>query len=302
MIKKFILFFLFVCVSLLGFSQSNIRINNYWENPYYINPAAIDDDYAAVISMAARKQWFGIPGSPSTFFVAGTTYIDQMQTQFGLKLFSDQIGYTTITNASLSYAYSVVLDPDWRLHLGLAASFQSLSYDLTKIVWSPNSETTDISHLLKQNNYNFDVGAQLTNKTLTVGLSAQNLLSIFFAENNLQTNANFLYAKYRKKTNQAVDMQYGASAIQYGSALQMEFSITSYFKYYNQPDIFQAGLFYRTRGDMGVLLGMNLGSNLHLWYSYDFNVGGLRTSFIGTHELMLVWKLNKVPGCLTCDP
>jgi len=299
--KKVVLLFLFILVCLLGFTQSSIRINSSLENPYYINPAAIDDDYAAVFSMAARKQWFGLSGSPSTFYAAGTGYIDKMQTQFGMKAYADQIGYTHISNISLSYAYSVELDPYWRLHLGLAASFQNLSYDLTQV----NPETLDdpafLTHLLKQNNYNCDLGAQLTNKTLTIGLSGQNIFSIFFNENKLQTNANFLYAKYRKKTNQAVDMQYGVTAIQYGSALQMEFSITSYFKAYQQPDLFQAGLFYRTRSDMGVLFGLNLGESMHLWYSYDFNVGGIRTSLIGTHELMLILKLNKRPDCLHCE-
>jgi len=299
--KKVVFFFLFMLLFQLGFAQSSIRINNFLENPYYINPAAIDDDYAAVFSVAARKQWFGLSGSPSTFFASGTRYLDNMQTQFGLKVYADQIGYTHISNISFSYAYSVVLDPDWRLHLGLAASFQNLSYDLSQV----NPETLDdqafLTHLLKQNNYNCDLGAQLTNKTLTLGMSGLNIFSIFFNENKLQTNANFLYAKYRKKTNQAIDMQYGVSAIQYGSALQMEFSLTSYFKYYQQPDIFQAGLFYRTRNDMGVLLGLNLGESVHLWYSYDFNVGGIRTSLVGTHELMLVFKLDKRPDCLHCD-
>ena len=298
--KKIILFLQFIMLSLAGFSQSDIRINNYWENLYYINPAAISDEYGAVFSMAARKQWFGVPGSPNTLFASGTMYVDKMQTQFGMKFYADEIGYTHISNVSLSYSYLVVLDPYWNLDLGLAAGFQNLSYDLSQV----NSATIDdpafLTHLIKTNNYNFDVGAQLTNKTLTVGISGQNLLSIFFVENKLQTNTNFLYAKYRKKTNQAVDMQYGMSAIQYGSALQMEFSVMSYFKQYQHPDVFQAGLFYRTRNEMGAMLGLNLGDNLHLWYSYDFNVGGLQSNFVGTHELMLVLKLNKVPECVNC--
>lgn len=298
--KKVVLFFLLIIVSLLGFAQSNARINNYWENAYYINPAAIDDDFAAVISAVARKQWFGVPGAPNTFLGAGTVYFDNLHTQIGLKVFADEIGYTHVANASLSYAYSVTLDEWWRLHLGLAASFQSLSYDLLQVNPEALDDPTFITGLLKTNNYNVDLGAQLTNKTLTIGLSGQNIFSIFFKENKLQTNTNFLYAKYRKRTNQSVDIQYGVSAIQYGSALQMEFSITSYFKYYNQPDLFQAGLFYRTRSDMGVLLGVNLGNNLHLWYSYDYNVGGLQTSLIGTHEMMLVYKFDKIPGCINC--
>lgn len=299
--KKIVLFFLYIFVSLLGCAQSNARINNYWENPYYINPAAIDDEYGAVFSMAARKQWFGVPGAPNTFLGAGTMYIDKLQTQVGLKVFADEIGYTHILNGSLSYAYSVHLDDTWNLHLGLAASFQNLSYDLSQVTQETLDDPAFTTGLMKMNNYNCDLGTQLTNKTLTIGLSGQNIFSMFFKENRLQTNTNFLYAKYRKQTNQVVDMQYGVSAIQYGSSMQMEFSITSFFKYYNQPDVFQAGLFYRTRTDMGVMVGLNIARNTHLWYSYDYNVGGLQTSLIGTHELMLVYKLDKKVGCVNCN-
>jgi type IX secretion system PorP/SprF family membrane protein len=299
--KKVVLFSLFILVSLLSHAQSNARINNYWENTYYINPAAIDDDYRAVFSMAARKQWFGVPGAPGTVFGTGTVYIDNMQTQFGVKLLADEIGYTHTMNASLSYAYSVHLDDWWRLHLGIAASIQSLSYDLSAVNTETLNDPAFLTKLLKTNNYNSDLGAQLTNNELTVGLSSQNIFSKFFKENALQTNTNFLYAKYRKKSNQTVDMQYGVAAINYGTTLQMEFSLTSYFKYYNEPDIFQVGLFYRTRSDMGVLLGVNLGNNTHLWYSYDYNVGGIQKNLIGTHELMLVYKLNKKAGCIHCD-
>ncbi len=277
--KRILCVFLLACVTLIGVAQSNVRINNYWENPYYINPAAINDAYGAVFSIAARKQWFGVPGAPSTFFAAGTSYLDKMQTQFGVKFFADEIGYTKISNASLSYAYSVTLHPQWRLHLGLAASFQNFSYDYNKINALSNTDA-------------------LLNDLL---ITTQNILSMFFEENKLQTNSNFLYAIYRNKTNLPIDMQYGVSAIQYGKATQMEISVSSFFKTYNGPDLFNVGLFYRTRSEMGILFGANIGESLHISYSYDYNVGRVLNNFIGSHELMLIFKLDKKQNCISCD-
>ena len=95
-----------------------------------------------------------------------------------------------------------------------------------------------------------------------------------------------------------VELRYGMSAIQYRGILQMEFSMLTCFKYYQMPELLQAGLFYRTRSEMGVLLGYNLSPQFHLWYSYDFNVGGLSRSAVGTHEIMLVYKMKKLcPNC-----
>ena len=286
---------------ILGFSlltlnivaQSNIRINNYLENLYYINPAAIDDESAIALSTTARKQWVGFPGSPSTLYATGTTYLENIRTQFGIKLFNDKIGITNIFNIGLSYAYSVKLSSNWQLHLGLAASFQNISYNLTDLSSNYLDDPTFSSKLLKENNYNSDAGFQFKNKSTTIGASSQNLLSFFFEENTIQNNTNYIYGKYRFRSPDQINMQGGISAIKYKDILQMEFNITAFFNSYRHKDVFQAGLFYRTKTEMGAILGINLGQSMHVWYSFDYNVSGLNRSTLGTHELMLVYKLDK---------
>ena len=292
--EKTIYILLFNLLSIIVVGQSNIRINNFLENPYYINPAAIDDESTAVFSMTARKQWVGFPGAPSTIYATGTTYLEQLRTQFGLKIFNDKIGITNTFNAALSYAYSVKLQSKWNLHLGLAASYQNLSYDLSDLDAVYVDDPSFYSKLLKQNNYNSDLGVQLTNKSLTVGISTQNLLTLFFEENKIQTNTNYLYAKYRYRSLDPIQLQVGVTAIQYDRMYQMEFNLTTFFNTYRQKEIFQAGLFYRTRTEMGVLFGLNLGESLHAWYSFDYNVSGISKNTVGTHELMLVYRLEKL--------
>jgi type IX secretion system PorP/SprF family membrane protein len=299
--NRLLFFILLICTFQLTSGQSNTRMNNYWDNTYYINPAAVNSKYAAVVSVVARKQWFGVDGAPTTFFASGTTYIDNLQTQFGVKAFADEIGYTRVSNFSLSYAYSVILNSDYRLHLGLAASYQNLSYNQNEVDALTPDDPASFTRMNKTSNYNCDLGAEIKNKTLTLGISSQNIFSSFFDENKLQNNTNFLYAKYRRMTKEPVNVGFGAAAIQYNSILQMEFNITSYFNYNKVPDFFQAGLFYRTRTEMGGVLGVNLNDALHLYYSYDFNVAGIRRANTGSHEIMLVYTFEKSPRCTTCE-
>jgi type IX secretion system PorP/SprF family membrane protein len=299
--NRLLFFILLICTFQLTSGQSNTRMNNYWDNTYYINPAAVNSKYAAVVSVVARKQWFGVDGAPTTFFASGTTYIDNLQTQFGIKVFADEIGYTRVSNFSLSYAYSVILNSDYRLNLGVAGSYQNLSYNQDEVDALTPDDPASFTRMNKTSNYNCDLGAEIKNKTLTLGISAQNIFSSFFDENKLQNNTNFLYAKYRKMTKEPVNVGFGAAAIQYNSILQMEFNITSYFNYNKVPDFFQAGLFYRTRTEMGGILGMNLNDALHLYYSYDFNVAGIRRGNTGSHEIMLVYTFEKSPRCTTCE-
>ncbi len=275
-------------------AQYNIRINNYWDNAYYINPAFVNEDYSAQFSIAARKQWVGFPGSPSTFYATATMYLSDINTQFGLKVFSDKIGYNTISNISASYSYNVDLNRNLHLNLGIAPSLQCLSYDRSQISIMSVDDPALYDNLLHENNYNCDIGFQLKSNSWQIGASSQNLLSAFYKENSILSNTNILYGIYRKKTDQTINLQYGISAIQYGNIFQMEFNITTFFKFYEQTDLFEAGLFYRTRSEMGLILGYNLSEAMHLSYSYDFNVSGISQSSVGSHELILSYKLNKI--------
>lgn len=278
--------------------QSNTRINNYWANPYYINPAYISDNAPATFSTVARKQWFGVTGAPSTIYGTATLWLDQLNTQFGMKFFSDKIGLTQNTQLALSYTYALKLNQRWKFDAGIAASYQNLSYDQSMVELDRPEIAGFYNNLLNENYYNCDLGFQFTSKDIVVGASSQNFMSLFYAENLHQITSNFLYGYYQRKNDEMIELRYGMSAIQYRGVVQMEFSLLSCFKYYQVPELLQVGLFYRTPSEMGVLMGYNLSPQFHLWYSFDFNVGGLSRSSIGTHELMLTYKLKKL--CKNC--
>jgi len=298
--KKAALLILFCIVSLMTNAQSNIRVNNYWENTYYINPASINDMYMYVLSATARKQWFSFPGAPNTLFATGTLYLDRMNTQFGIKAVTDKIGYTSTSNIALSYAYALTVHRNWRLYLGMAVSFQSLSYDMAEANLNAIYDPAVYEHLSRLNNYNADVGVELVINSLKIGASGQNIFSAFTSENGQQVNVNFIYAMYRDQSRKFFNLGYGVCGIQNGKLFQLEFNATSYFKLSNESDLFQAGVFYRTRSELGAILGVNLSPAIQMYYSYDFNVSGISRSSIGTHELMLVLKLNKYSDCIPC--
>ncbi len=292
--RRFTLILLYFVIMLPVFSQSNIRLNDFWSNTYYINPGSINDDYHAAFSLAARKQWLGFPGSPNTIFAAGTLYTEKIQTQYGLKVYADQIGYNTITNFSLSYSYSAYLNRQWQLNMGISAAFQSLSYDKSEVSMMTADDPALYENMLQENNYNADAGVELIGKSWRFGVSSLNLLTIFYDENLQQINTSYLYAIYHKKTENPIELEYGVCGVKYDDFYQMECNITTYFKLGQESDVFHAGLFYRTQSEMGVLLGCNLTESIRLGYSYDFNVSGISRSSIGTHELLLSYSMNKI--------
>jgi len=281
-------------------AQSNIRLNNYWDKTYFINPASINAISVAEFNLAARKQWVSFPGAPRTFFVTATTYLENLNTQFGIKLMQDKIGYTSTTSADLTYAYSMLLQREWKLNLGLGVSYQSLSYDRSTIIFPNADDPVGYGKLLNENNFNANLGVELTSRFWKFGASSQNIFSLFSTINNQFTNANYVYAMYKQRSHDYVNLGYGVSGIQYGNLVQTELNLTGFFKVTPQTDAFQLGLFYRTWSEMGVLFGIDLTKEIHLSYSYDFNVSGISRSSIGSHELILTYKLGKVWKCVNC--
>ena len=294
----YIILFNFLTITLIA--QSYVRLNNFWEKTYIINPASINDQYLAEFNMIARKQWVNFPGTPTTFFASGTTYLENINTQLGLKALQDQIGYTSTSTIDLTYAYSVKLNKDWRLNLGLGLSYQSISYDLSKVYSPTPGDPTVYTRLLNESNFNSELGFEMTNKNWRLGMSGQNIFSLFLPINSQFTNTNFIYTQYRQRTQNPLNLGFGLAGIQYGNLYQMEFNINSYVKLNPESNGFKLGLFYRTWNDIGMLFGIELSRNLQLSYSYDYNVSGIGFNTYGSHEIMITFLLDKADKCYNC--
>jgi len=291
------LLLLFMCKVM---AQNNIRINDYWDNTYYINPAGIHESDWMRFSTVARKQWLNFPGAPTTFFATSSIYLKSLRTQFGLKAMMDQAGYTNISQINLSYGYLLPINEGWALKFGLAGTYQSISFDMDKISSADSDDPDLYEHYKRQDYLNADLGFELTDKFWTVGVVSQNIPSLFFNINKQFSNTNFVYASYRQYNHDYINLGFGACAIQERNVYQMEFNAMSYFKLTQEMNAFQVGLFYRTWREMGVMFGIDLSKNLFMTYNYDFNIGEIRRKSLGTHELMLVLKLKPTERCVNC--
>jgi len=298
--KKTVLLLIFILSGGLLIAQSYIRLNNDWNKTYIINPASITNEFLAEFNMAARQQWVGFQGSPTTLFASGTLYVDELYTQFGLKVMQDKVGFTSTTDVDLTYAYAARVNQFWKLNMGLGLSFQSLAYDVSEVNSPTANDPTVFNRLLNENNINSDLGFELTNKYYRIGLASQNIFSLFIPVNKLFTNTNFIYAIYRDSSHDFFNLGYGVSGIQYSNIYQMEFNLTGYFKSTLTTNPFQLGLVYRTWGEMGVLFGLDISRNLGVSYSYDYNFNGISTASFGTHEMKITYKLDKVFQCKNC--
>ncbi len=295
--KRILLSVCIVWGFLEGYSQSHIRINDYWDNLYYINPASVSDQYSYTISSVGRLQWVGLNGAPKTLFLSGTKFFERFHVQLGAKAYMDEIGLTKSSSISLSYAYNLSLNEIWKLNMGLSPSFMSLHYDMNKATLDNMFDPAFQSQMLSENKFNTDLGFELTNRNFKLGVSSQNLLSLFTTKTKYQRNTNIMYATYRTHDGYFMDYGLGISGFQYANIFQPEMKASVFLKGERASELFQVGLFYRYSNELGAILGLNLFPGLQTIYSYDFNIGSISRSSIGTHELMVIYKVNLCPTC-----
>jgi len=303
------LFIILFCVLQFSaiMSQSNIRLNNYWGNMHAITPAWMYDEYLAVFNMAVKKQWVGIEGAPTTLFASGSTYLEDYHTQLGFSLIQDKVGYTSFTNFNLSYAYALQLNYDWELHMGIGGNYQLISFDISKVVTVDGNADPVLNEKLRNTSqFDADLGLELSSQNVKLGFASQNVVDVFTTQSRIQTNTNFLYGRYREYNDDIVNWGVGACGIQYANIYQAEFNVTTYFKskwnygLTDKPDLFDVGLFYRTGSQAGLVLGFNVGDNMHVSYSYDYHFGSLSRGSYGTNEIMLTFNLQRQPQCHNC--
>lgn len=279
--------------------QTLIRYNNYWDNVYNINPASINGSYLSSISMGIQKQWINFDGAPTTVSTTGTIYFEEIATQLGVKAFVEKKGFTSSLDFDFSYTNSFSISDFWNLNLGVAISYQNLSYDLSKIVL-PYNESPDIYDRLHSTNHiNSDFGFEFNDQNWKIGGSSQNLLSLFREENDVHFNTNLLYALYRQTSSDYINYGYGVSAFQYDNIFLMEFNFSTFIKKNRDSNPVQIGTFFRTWREIGLNLGFEL-DRFKVSYSCSYNFGKILKSSLGTHEIILTYNFNKFHRCRNC--
>lgn len=280
-------------------AQSNIRLNNYWDNAYNINPATINTKFLAEFTASTSKQWINVPGAPTTVFVSATTYIEKWQSQFGIKLRQDQIGYISTSQADLSYSFQTRIDKEWRFVFGLSGNYEILTYDPSKVRFgslngNQEADLASFESMKIQNNSNADLGFEVSSNTLRIGLAGQKIFGLFSPNSRIVNgNTNFLYAMYRESSPYLVSMGYGLSVIQTGPIIQLEANISSFMRYDEESDPIQLGVSYRTRNQFAVFCGLFLGEKFKLSYNYGLNMSQFGLNTYGSHEVILRYRLQR---------
>lgn len=296
-IKKYLIFGLFILLSLSSFSQQDPMYTLYMNDPILINPAYAGSRGNLSLNGVFRKQWVGMNWQPTTTSVTINSPFWNYKVGVGFSFLNDKIGPMQQTGIYLDYAYHLRFSKNRNLSLGLKVGFTNYDinlFNLTTADWDQYVQSND--HISKPL-ANFGIGAYYYTDWYYAGFAIPLLVK------------NSLVAKYNTyefmgREDRTYFISAGmlltlvdpiiklkptilARAI-FGAPPSVEVAATAIFF-----DRVWFGLLYRFGDAAAAHLRLQVNDQLQIGYSYDLTNSDLRPHNRGTHEIMLNYVFTR---------
>lgn len=287
---------IFLLTGMCGIAQQLPQYSQYMLNEMAINPAVAGrDDYAEVKSNN-RHQWLGITDAPRTYMLTLQGPIKDKHMGLGMNVYTDIVGPTRRTGMNLSYAYHLKLKDEMHLAMGLSAGLQQWGIDGNKITLHDEGDQQLVTSYKTAPIPDFGAGLYFYEKNkFYVGIS---LPQLYRAPINLydQSAGNSkLSGHYNVNAAYTIDLDEEFKVepsllIKYEKPAPVKVDIGARVIYKKEV---WAGLVYRHKDAISVLLGYNYKDYLMIGYSYDITTTSVRKYSSGTHELMLGLRFSR---------
>lgn len=273
----------------------------------YHNPGYIPELKYSTISLGGRLQWAGLDGCPKSGFLSAKYFFLGAHSQVGLNLLYDLIGYQTVINPKIDYAFCVPIGPDSYINLGLSAGFMNKSYDRDEIRKN-ESEISEIridgfdEYLEKGISPDIDVGIEFLIQNIEFGFAANHLLrgnnhismnKIFYAF----VNCNFQSQEWWRLAP-TYAFYYFMGDERCKDIQQHEIGLDFYYvgDYDSRPrDYFYVGSAFKITKEVVFRVGFSH-EIFSAFYSYDLCCTDLNRP--GSHELGIEFRIGqKDRGC-----
>jgi type IX secretion system PorP/SprF family membrane protein len=295
-----------------SWGQQYPNVSQYTLNKFVLNPSAAGVDGYTTVSLLARKQWAGIPGSPFTYAltldsrILGDSYIlDKLpirknakkrtrsgNTAYGLNLYGDNNGPLYRTGINATYAYHLNLGQQ-QVSFGLSLLMMQFTIDGDEILLD-DSENGGFDPLLtggKQSMLIADAnfGLFLTSRDYYIGYSTVQLLnsSAQFGvrgtgEYKLNRQHNIM-GGYRFYVNNHIDID-PSFLLKMPETLQPQFDIGAKCII---DKVYWGGINYRTNSTIAVFAGYNY-DKYYFGYAFEYDFNSIAAQSFATHEIMLI--------------
>jgi type IX secretion system PorP/SprF family membrane protein len=303
-----------ISLSLTVDAQDIEKYTNNYLCPFLINPALSGATYYPAAIFSVKKQWLGIPNSPSTYLLGGNyrigtyDYYDpkgfvnkgklELKDRMGLgaAFYGDQSGPLQSYGGEIAYAYHFPVSDKAELGLGLAITGNYYGFKTSML--DPDESADDYLFHGDENSFkiNFNVGAYFKHEKYFWGLSAIRLMpDITIGSERINEKTGFyLMGGYIHKINSHLTFEPTAILNKTGpDPFSVEVYAKMYIKNYNW-----ISLMYGSTGKAGLLFAFRLAKMVYAGYAYESSLSRIVQYNYGSHSIHLGINLGIVANDL----
>lgn len=272
-----------LCLIFMLFSARQATAQQYDQyslssfSPFIFNPASSGVEEALMLQAGWRSQWMGYTDqagktvNPVSYFVAASAPIYPISSGLGVVFSRQEFAYQQRTDFRLDYAYSIALNEESLLSLGISGKVSQLSLNIDNL-----NPADPADPLIKETGTQKDMvpeigaGVFYHSAKTDAGLSVMNLLGSEFETGNilLQDQMTFtVYARHRIRVMderfRKVDLAPSLLMKTSMKSTQLDLNLLAYVY-----DRFWGGAGYRLQDGVILMAGAGIG-NIHAGVAYD---------------------------------
>ncbi|WP_395805393.1 PorP/SprF family type IX secretion system membrane protein [Daejeonella sp.] len=191
-----------ILVSQLSYGQLRPIYAQYFQNPYFVNPAFAGEakglDLNMVYSVNANNAQGG--ASVRSDFQAVSASVKAGKSGFGIIFQNDRAGLLSSKQIKFTYAYHVQLNEKSNLRFGLSPGFSNIRVDIESAMITDLDDPFPMEFNNRKSNFDVDFGTALTSERFTLQVALPNLNQLIGdSENEGFNQLAYLAANYRIK-------------------------------------------------------------------------------------------------------
>ncbi len=284
---------LFILISLAFLAlnvsaQQDPQFSQFWFTRMAINPGYAGANGAYCGTLIYRDQWAGFGGEPKTLLFSLDAPVYILHGGLGLVVSSDQLGFNTNRDFSLSYAYRAQIG-NGRLGIGLSAGYYQQSIDGSKFIFNDLGDNSIPTANVSAGTFDLGFGAYYNTDNLYVGISSLHLQEgqISLATINGTTKTKlarhyYLNGGYTFELTPTLDLK--PAILVKTDAASTQADINADVVYNKQ---FWGGLSYRLQDAVVINLGLQITEDLKLGLAYDLTTSAIKTYSSGSYEVAI---------------
>lgn len=284
--------FMLTCVVATG--QQRPLQSLYMFDPLLVNPAYAGTQVQLSATAIYRNQWINLEGAPKTFSTTIHSGFLKSKMGLGVILASDQIGVHSDISAYGVYSYKISLTREVSLSMGIQGGFNYIESDYNKLNLK-NPGDPNLTGTTSRLNPNVGAGVYLRWRRSYLGLSVPYIINNQVADLGTNTQVNqrrYLYVHFGFSKDVGPNIMLVPSMLlraQESAPFSADFNLTSVF--YRTVGL---GISYRLQEGFVGLFELQLTDSFHVGYAYDFTTSDLNRVSLGSHEIMINYRL-KIP-------